>query len=883
MRRYIDMLRLRLRSLLRPARADAELQRELQDHLEHLTEEHIRRGLSPREARDAARREFGNVSVTAEAARDARSVGSIENLLRDLRYTLRTLLREPMLLVTATVSIALGAVGNIAVYSLARDVVFSVPDARRPDQLVRMQVSHSSHATYQRWRDLDASGAVQRIAGYSFEEQVNWFNGESAVSLTPMIVTANFFDVVGVPTSLGRTFTEREARAELQPRLAVVTHTFWQQNLGGDSSIVGSTLLFDGEAYTVLGVLKPRLRSVAGFAFSPGVYLALNPSIAPAMREADRQLVSLVGRLRDSQTLAQARAAVDAADRRLARLTGDSAYAGVQEFAVVGGLGSGKAAGVISLFVGLLAVLALIVLLIACANVAGLLIARSTARRRDTAIRLAIGGSRARLLQQFLVEGFWLALIGTAAGVALSVALMRVANSARLPIPIPIELHLGADGGVLAAALGIVLLSTLFCALLPALGATRHSLVPALKIDEPRYVHRRLTPRTLLLAGQVTLSSILLVTALLFVRNLARSQFTHPGFDVDRAVVAQLGFAQRQSSEANIQLLERARERALRLPGVHAVAYSHALPLTTQAGASTGQSVRIGNRVSPEHVEWIEGRVGPGYFDAMKIRLLQGRDFAAADRAGAPAVVIVNEQFARRYLRDDVSIGNRIRFGAGDDRVDAEIVGVVANSKHWTLGEEQRAAMYYPLAQRSGRVNLGFLIVRSEGEPTALAEPLRQALGTLDRAVSVEVQPMREALSFALLPSRIGAMLLGALGMLGLVLAAFGLYAIVAYNVTRRVSELAIRGALGASRGRLLRLVLRDVAAVVAVGVAVGLGVAALITRPLASFLVAGLSTTDPVSFGATAVLFVLVSALAGLVPARRATRISPAIAMRAE
>ncbi|MEW5918362.1 MAG: ABC transporter permease, partial [Gemmatimonadota bacterium] len=210
---------------------------------------------------------------------------------KDLRYTLRGLLRAPVLLITAAISIALGAVGNIAVFSLAREILFITPHARDPETLVKMRVSHGSHASFQRWKDLDASGAVQRIAGYSFEEPANWFNGDAAISITPMVVTANFFDVVGVPVSLGRTFNEAEARAELEPRLAVLTHSFWQSNLSADSSIVGKSLLLDGEAYTVTGVLVPGLRSIAGFALSPGVYISLNRSNMPDIVDPERHVL----------------------------------------------------------------------------------------------------------------------------------------------------------------------------------------------------------------------------------------------------------------------------------------------------------------------------------------------------------------------------------------------------------------------------------------------------------------------------------------------------------------------------------------------------------------------------------------------------------------
>jgi len=877
--RWFDVARLRVRSLLRRGRVEAELDRELRAHLEAQIEENIRFGMPAEQARFEALRTFGGVDRVKEEVRDVRGVSLIENVARDLRYTLRGLRHDPMLLVAAATSVALGVGGNIAVYSLAREILFTTPDARAAETLVRMQVSHGSHASYPRWLDLNASGALDAVAGYSIDKQVNWFQGDHAVSLTPMIVTANFFEVVGVPISLGRGFAEPEARAERDPRVVVVSHAFWQRELAGDSTVLGRRLVLNGEPYTIVGVLAPKVRSVVGFGIAPGVYLPVNRAIVPEIRAPNAAVVVLVGRLKAGQTLVEGRAAVDAVDRRLGRLQGDTLYAGVQEFEPVGGL-TGKMGRAARTFFGLLGVVSVLVLLIACANVAGLLIARGTTRRREIAIRLALGGTRARLLQQLLVEGFWLALLGTMCGAALSVAFMRLVNGLTLPIPVPIELHLAPDRATFAAALGLVFVSMMLCALLPALAATHGGITPALKREERSYVGRGLRLRSLLLIGQVTVSTVLLVTAFLFVRNLARSQSTNPGFEVEDALVAELGLDEARSMQEHIAFLERAVDRVRGLPGVKDVAYSRVLPLSTHSGSSNGRSVHIDGRPA-EHMEYALGQVGPGYFGAMGIRLLQGREFGSSDVAAGPRVAIVNEQFARRYLRGANAVGRHLRFT--DDTTDIEIVGMVANSKHNSLGEEQRAALYHPVRQYTGGLGVAFLVARVRTNPAALVTATRRAIGELDRSVAVDVKPMRSALAFALLPSQVGAVVLGTLGGLGLVLAMFGLYAIVAYSVSRRVGEIAIRSALGATHRQVVGLVLRDSSALVGVGVLLGLGIAAFVTRPLTTFLVAGLSATDPLSFAATAGAFALVSALASWLPAMRATRVSPALAMRLE
>src|SRR5690242_6565066 len=534
-------------------------------------------------------------------------------------------------------------------------------------------------------------------------------------------------------------------------------------------------------------------------------------------------------------------------------------------------------------FFALAGVVSLAVLLIGCANVAGLLIARGTSRRREIAIRLALGGSRSRLLQQFLVEGFWLALLGTAIGTAASLVFMRLVNGLTLPIPFPVELHLALNAPIFAAALGLIVVCMVLCALLPALTATRLTLVPGLKREDPQLVTKRVTLRGVLLIGQVTVSTVLLVTAFLFLRNLARSQVTDPGFAVDNSLVVHLGFDEGRAASEHVRLLERAVERVAALPGVERAAYSRAVPLTASGGSTSGGEARIDGRPSREHIEYALSQVGPGYFAAMGIRLLQGREFQRGDASGAPSVGIVNAEFVRRYFHGESPVGRRIDFGRDGNWHNIEIVGVVGNNKHRTIGEDQRAAVYQPVRQYDGGLGAAFVIVHAGGDVRGLASAVRDAVAGFDKSVAVDVTPMRSALAFALLPSQVGAALLGTLGVLGLLLAMFGLYAIVSYSVSRRVGEIAIRVALGATRRQVAGLVVRDATVLVGIGLAAGLAISVLVTRPLAAFLVAGLSATDPLSLAGTAAAFVLVTIAASSIPARRAMRVSPSLAMRLE
>src|SRR5688572_13420056 len=464
-----------------------------------------------------------------------------------------------------------------------------------------------------------------------------------------MLVTANFFDVTGVPVVRGRGFTASEARAEDDPRVVVVSNEFWQRKLASDSAVVGRALTLNGDSYTILGVLAPHVRSVAPFGIAPGLYAPLNRRLVPELMTENAAVVKLIGRLKPGQTMSQGREVIDALDRRLGRLRGDTVYAGVQEFSPAGSLGGRKSSRIIGGFFALLGIVSFLVLLIACANVAGLLIARGTRRRQEIAIRLAIGGTRSRVLQQFLAEGFWLALLGTAAGIALSAGFMRVVNSVSLPVSLPIELHLAPDRTLFLTALGLVLLTILLCALLPAISATRLSLVPALKREEPFFATRRFTVRGALLTGQVTVSTVLLVTAFLFLRNLGRTQVTNPGFGVDRALVAQLGLVPGRPATVHIAFLERAVERLEGPTEIEEAAFTNGVPLTPRGGSSSGLSARIDDRPNTEHVEFSRTLVGPGYFTTMRVPLRGGREFQRSDTKGAPHVVIVNEEFARRH------------------------------------------------------------------------------------------------------------------------------------------------------------------------------------------------------------------------------------------
>ena len=593
-------------------------------------------GMTPHEARTAALRAFGPIGRISEECRDTRRVSLIQNLIQDLRYTLRSLAQQPFLLAAATLSIAVAVGANTTIFNLASQLLLVKPSASRPDRLVTIDMGFGSHVSYRQWQDLERSHALAGLAGYQIEAEVNWRGQDQAVSLTPLVVTANFFDVLGVPLAMGRGFTAGEAQAEQRPAVAVISHGFWERRLSRDPGVLGKPLVINGEPYTVLGVLPEGLTSVPGLWHCAGSLSAGQPRVdAGAVRRASRDRAT-VGRLYDDQTVGQGRAALATAALHLTPVHGQR-FAELQQFASVGGWSRSADIRGVAPFFGVLLVAVALVLAVACANVAGLLLSRSTVRRREIAIRVAIGASRARLIQQLLTEGLWIALFGTVCGLGLMWIMTRLLSRIPLPIPFPIELRAGFDlapPGLFNRGRGRSRRSA--AGSLPRSRRRGPPWCPALKQDEPRYVHRRWTLRGLLVVGQVAVALVLLLTALLFLRNLGRATQVDPGFDVDHTIVAQLSFVEgRYSRESRAALLETAVAALRNAAGVENAAYTQDVPLTMRSGMTTGAELRHAERGTTFLARYKVNRVGPQYFATMGIAIEKGREFQTSDGPGA--------------------------------------------------------------------------------------------------------------------------------------------------------------------------------------------------------------------------------------------------------
>lgn len=552
------------RALRRGAELDRELAREIEAHIEDQTEDNISRGMPLDEARRAARRQFGPRASVEEECREARGVSLIEQVTRDMRYAWRGLVHQPMLIVAATTSIGLGVGANLTVYALANDLLLSVPSAHRPDELVHVRTGNGTHVSYAAWRAMNESGAVAGMAGYRIGSEVNLQRGDLAMTVTPLVVTPNFFDVVGVPLARGRGFRPSDVGDE---HLVVVTQGVVRRHLADLPEAIGATLRLNGAPHTVIGVLAADLRSLPGYGVAPDIYLLASRSVLPPIEDPTVPVVQLVGRLHESQSAEQARDALAATAVRFGESVGDREIGALMAVTRVGSLGQIKEFEAIGAFFLVLFVVSLLVLSIGCANVAGLLLARSLSRSREIAMRLALGASRRRLLQQLMTESLLLAFIGSLAGFGLTWLVGLVLAEVHLPLPIPLKIQPVFDLRLLLASGALVVMATILCGLLPAVQATKAVLLPSIR-EAPAFAGRRFTVRRLLVIGQVTMSALLLAVALLFVRNLQRSASVDPGFDVSRVVAAEMTFVEGRQGSPSARTIAEVVRRIRQLPNV---------------------------------------------------------------------------------------------------------------------------------------------------------------------------------------------------------------------------------------------------------------------------------------------------------------------------
>jgi predicted permease len=820
----------------------------------------------------------------------------METLIRDMRYGARFLARAPGFALAAIVALGLGIGGNTAIFSLLHALLLTPMPVAEPERIVAIYTSDFSStqygsSSYPDFKDFgERAKTVADVAAYRLTPVSMNATGESELAFVEA-VSGNYFTMLGVGAARGRVLGDADDRPEAAPAV-VISHALWTRRFANDPGVLGRTLQFNGQPFTVVGV-APReytggLRGLSLDAWIPILVsrtLSIGESGSWTEQRGSRGLF-LLARLRPAVSLAQAKAAFDVIAAQLyatypqqwrtIRNAGRAISVVAERDARLHPDLTGPVAG----FMAVLLVVVGLVLLTACANVANLLLARGAARTREIGVRLALGSGRARLVRQLLTENILLAASGGAFGVLVAWWLMRVLTSFKPPVPIPLAIDLRLDPSVLMFTLTLSVVTGLIFGLAPAWHASKTDIVPVLKDDAALGRTRRSRLRGAFVVAQVACSMFLLVGAGLFVRSLFSARAIDAGFDPRNMIVMMVVPELQGYDQARGRVLyDNVLARVAAVPGVQSATLAESVPLSI-GGSRRGTAIEGYQPQPGEDTETSYNVVGPQYFETMRIPLLRGRSFTDADRAGAPPVVIVNEAFARRYWPNADPIGKRLSAN-GSSGPFREVVGVTRTGKYNTLGEDPRPFYYLPLWQEyNGTVTLH---VKTAGDPRALIGSVREAIRAVDPNVPVvDVKTMEEQMLVALLPARLAGTLLGAFGLLALLLASVGIYGVMAYAVVSRTREIGVRRALGAQTNNLLRLILGEGMRLAAIGFAIGLAAAFALTRFAASLLY-GVTPTDPLTFAGALAILSAAAFVACYIPALRALRVDPVTALRCE
>lgn len=880
-----------LRNLLRRDRVERELDEEMRAMLDLLAVEKVRGGMEPAAARRAAAVELSVESVKVQV-REARAGVSIDSLARDVRHAVRLLVRNPLFALTAALSLAIGIGADTAVFTIASALLRFSPDAvAEPARLVEIGRAFDglpfgfNPASYPDYLDIRRrTTALDHVFAHPLFPKTMSLAAQSGVEeVVGDVVTTNYFAALGTRAAIGRVFDAGESDLPGASPIVVLSHRFWMRKFGGDPAIVGTTVRLNRYPMTVVGVAPEGFQGTtivdADLWVPMSMVTFVTGSTLGQLETRRAGWLVMGGRLKSGVSLAQAEADLNAIDRALRvefpTLRNPPALR-VQPASPVAGNGPVAAA-----FVVLLAALTSTVLVIACANVAGLLLARAAGRRREMALRLAIGAARARLVRQLLTETMLLFAIGAALGVGLA-RVMTLAMVSVLPtLPIPVHVSVGLDWRALAFAMSLSLVAALLSGLAPALHASRTDVSTVLK-DESHGPRLRL--RSAFVVAQVALSLLLVVIGGLFLRTIQSARSIDAGFDARNVEVASLdlslaGYTSTTGPVFVRDLLDRVRA----VPGVQGASLAQVLPLATETlgiGLSLPGAQPLPGQVSAD-VAASGNIVEPGYFAALQIPLLSGRDFTRDDAEGAPLVAIVGEAAAQRFWPRQDPIGRQLVVNGGD-RVNAlmQVVGVARDLQYSSFGNSGEPYVYLPFRQN---YRDGMAIVVRTPNGRRVGNQLRSIVTGMNASLpQLTVRPLEAVLAVGLLPQRLGAAIAGGLGILGILLAAIGVYGVTAYAVAQRTREIAIRSALGAPRRVVVTLALKHAIALAGIGSLIGLALAGVAGQVL-SMLLVGVSPIDPVTFLAAVVLCALVVLAACYVPVHRAVRIAAADALRAE
>lgn len=815
----------------------------------------------------------------------------MEQLLIDLRHAVRLLVKQPGFTAVAVLSLALGIGINTTVFTLVSALLLKPLPGREPARLATVYTSDYSGPLYgtSAWPDYlefrTRSKAFAGLAAYSVKPLL-FTEGNESQRVLAQFVSGNFFDVLGLQASYGRTVLKDE-ETEGQHPVVVLSEPFWRSRFGADPGVVGRAVALNGKPFTVVGIGPAGFPGlVRGVGMDVFVPLAMQAAVSgDSMRARGNRNLMLVGRLRPGAALEQARAELDVVARQLHADHPDvwtDRRGQPRRVSVLGEDGSRvlpQVRGPVSAFLGVLSFAVSLVLLLACSNVASLLLARASARRREIAVRVALGARRSRLVRQMLTESLVLSTIAGGLGVIVAAVAVRAILALTPPLPFSLALGLELDSRVLLFALAVSLATGVAFGLAPALRASATAPLEALKAAPADGRRRRLTVRDSLVVAQVAGSLVLLAGAGLFLRSLTRAQAIDPGFDPRDAIVFSLDLAaQGYDRPRGAAFYAALQDRLAALPGGAGATLTTYLPLTL--GGERRSFRAVGYTPGPgEDMEVASSFVGADYFTTMRTGIARGRGFTVQDAPGTRPVVVVNEAFVRRFWPGRDGLGETIVLPWDGGDVSMEVVGIARDGKYASLGEAPTPYIFYPHRQlyRSQMA----VVVRAGGDVGTLIPRVRPEVSALDPALAVyDVKTLEAHLGTALYPARAAAVLLGLTGLLALFLAAIGLYGVLSYLVARRTKEIGVRMALGADRADVVRLVVGRGLRLAGIGLAIGLAVSTAVTR-FTSFLLYDTSPLDPGTFAAVVTLLLGSALVAGWFPARRAAAVEPVIALR--
>jgi predicted permease len=811
-------------------------------------------------------------------------------MLQDLKYGFRVLAKSPAFTTIAVLSLALGIGANTAIFSLVNVVLLRPIPVRDPAGLTSVFMTDQrnpgnlplSHLNYKDLRD--GNQVFDGMAAFAFA-QVNWSRETESEQITLQVVSGNYFALLGVQPALGRAFLPEED-AKATP-VVILSHGFWDRSLGRDASIVGRTLTLNRMPFTVIGVAPQAFTgTLLGGGPSGWVPMATHDVVQPNFDWYEQRrglFLFAFGRLKPGVSPEQASANVKTVFARLEQaypVDNKGRSAGARPLLDARLNPQGQGGGQVVQISTILTIVVGIVLLVACANIANLLLARANRRRKEIAVRLAMGAGRMRLVRQLLTESVLLSVIGGALGLLLAWWLLGALRTADLQLPLPVGDEVSIDGRVLGFSMLLAILTGLLFGLAPAIQASKPDVVPVLKNEiQPSGGRRGFRLRQVLVVSQLALSLVSLIAAGLFLRSLNQASGTDPGFETNSVLVMTFNLGREGYTPERGQLFyEEAASRVAELPGVRHAAVAQNAPLAggfLRSVFPEGQDTTTRDRILVQ-----VNSVSVGYFDTIGIPLLRGRDFTSTDAMGAPLVVIVNETMAQRFWPGEEAVGKRFKFFGDPDYT--TIIGIARDSKYNGVAEDPIPFIYQPL--RQNYTPQAALHVRAGGEAAGLADAVRRQVRRIDPTLSVfDVRTLRDQVFQSLAGLRTNVIALGAFGSLAALLAAIGLYGVASYSVSQRTREIGVRMALGARTGSVIRLVLGQGLVLVLIGVGVGIVAALALSVLVPAALLPNISARDPLTFAGTAALLTAVALVASLIPAHRATRIDPLIALRSE